>query len=154
MSTRSIAIEQPADSESLRTVLAKANEEKTGDELAGIAAESDRERVAAKRALAGTTLETVRENPVVPYEDDEVTRAIQEAVREPVYERIKDWTVSDLREFLVDSETKDREIRAIRSGLTSEMIAAVTKLMSNLDLALATSKMTVTARCNTTVGHT
>lgn len=153
MATRAESAKQPDDSESLREILAKANEIKTGDELAGIAAESDRERVAAKRALAGTTLETVRENPVVPYEDDEVTRAIQDAVREPVYERIAEWTVSDLREFLVDPTTGDREIRAIRSGLTSEMIAAVTKLMSNLDLALATSKMTVIARCNTTVGR-
>ena len=70
MATRAESAKQPDDSESLREILAKANEIKTGDELAGIAAESDRERVAAKRALAGTTLETVRENPVVPYEDD------------------------------------------------------------------------------------
>ena len=138
--------------DSVREVLAKANEEKTGDELAGIAADTEAERVAAKRTLAGTRLETLRENPVVPYDDDEVTRVIQDAVREPVYERICDWTVADLREFLVDSGTTDREIRAIRPGLTSEMIAAVTKLMTNLDLVLATSKMEVTARCNNTVG--
>ncbi|WP_336343122.1 ethanolamine ammonia-lyase subunit EutB [Halalkalicoccus ordinarius] len=137
--------------DSLRAVLAKANERKTGDELAGIAADSDAERVAAKRALAGTTLETLRENPVVPYEEDEVTRVIQDAVREPVYERIKEWTVSDLREFLLSAT--DREIRAIRAGLTSEMIAAVTKLMSAMDLVLATSRMTVTARCNAMVGE-
>ncbi len=138
--------------DSIPEVLAKANEEKTGDQLAGVAADSEAERVAAKRTLAATRLETLRRNPVVPYDDDEVTRVIQDAVREPVYDRIRDWTVSDLREFLVDSATTDREIGAIRPGLTSEMIAAVTKLMTNMDLVLATSKMTVTARCNNTVG--
>ncbi|XVH31630.1 ethanolamine ammonia-lyase subunit EutB [Haloferacaceae archaeon DSL9] len=139
--------------DSLAEVLAKANERKTGDELAGIAADSDAERVAAKDALSRTALETLRKNPVVPYDRDEVTRVIQDAVREPIYERIKDWTVSDLREFLVDSQTTDRDIEAVRPGLTSEMIAAVAKLMSNMDLVLAASKMTVTARCNTTIGE-
>lgn len=139
--------------DSLRTLLATANERKTGDELAGIAADSDAERVAAKKALSRVTLRELRENPVVPYEDDEVTRVIQDAVREPVYERIAGWTVAELREFLVDSSTTDREIQAIREGLTSEMIAAVTKLMSNMDLALVSSRMTITARCNTTIGE-
>ncbi len=139
--------------DSVVEVLAKANEPKTGDELAGIAADSDAERVAAKRALAGMRLEALRENPVVPADEDEVTQVIQNAVREPVYDEISDWTVADLREFLVDSETSEREIAAIRPGLTSEMIAAVTKLMSNMDLVLVTSKMEVTARCNTTVGE-
>lgn len=139
--------------ESIREVLAKANEEKTGDELAGIAADSAAERVAAKDALSRLTLETLRETPVVPYEDDEVTRVIQDAVDESVYRDIKDWTVADLREFLVDEGTRDPEIRAIRPGLTSEMIAAVAKVMSNMDLIQAASKMTVTARCNTTVGQ-
>ncbi|WP_372911549.1 ethanolamine ammonia-lyase subunit EutB [Salinigranum sp.] len=138
--------------DSVRSLLAKANEPKTGDELANLGAESAAERVAAKRALSRTTLETLRENPVVPYEQDEVTRVIQDAVREPIYERIRDWTVADLREFLVDSSTTDREIRAIRPGLTSEMIAAVTKVMSNMDLVLVTSKVEVTARCNNTIG--
>lgn len=138
---------------SFRTLLAKANEEKSGDELAGMAARSDAERVAAKDALSRVTLRQLRENPVVPAQDDEVTRVIQEAVNESAYERIADWTVSDLREFLVDSTTTDGDIRELRPGLTSEMIAAVAKLMSNMDLVLVTSKMTVTARCNTTIGE-
>ena len=138
--------------DSLREVLAKANEPKTGDELAGIAADSDAERVAAKRALAGTTIETLRENPVVPRGEDEVTRVIQESVREPVYDGIREWTVSDLREFLLSESTTEREIAGIRPGLTSEVVAAVAKLMSNMDLVLATSKMSVPATCNTTVG--
>lgn len=141
------------DFESLRTLLAKANEAKSGDELAGIAARSDAERVAAKDALSRVTLRELRENPVVPARDDEVTRVIQDAVDESVYDRIAEWTVSDLREFLVDSATTDDEIGEIRSGLTSEIVAAVTKLMSNMDLVLVTSKMTVTAHCNTTIGE-
>ncbi|SNR50034.1 ethanolamine ammonia-lyase subunit EutB [Halorubrum vacuolatum] len=152
MSTPITDAEPPHRFDSIREVLAKASEEKTGDQLAGVAADSEAERVAAKRALSATTLETLREHPVVPYEDDEVTRVIQDAVREPVYDRIGDWTVADLREFLVDERTTERDIRAIRPGLTSEMIAAVTKIMSNMDLVLATSKMEVTARCNGTVG--
>ncbi|ELY64166.1 ethanolamine ammonia-lyase subunit EutB [Natronococcus jeotgali] len=139
--------------DSVVEVLAKANEPKTGDELAGVAADSDAERVAAKRALAGMRLETLRENPAVPADEDEVTRVIQEAVREPIYDEIREWTVADLREYLVATDTGEREIAAIRPGLTSEMIAAVTKLMSNLDLALVTSRMEVPARCNTTVGE-
>ncbi len=138
--------------ESIREVLAKANEEKTGDELAGVAADSAAERVAAKDVLSRTTLATLRENPVVPYEDDEVTRVIQESVDEAVYEKLRGWTVADLREFLVDGQTTEADIDQIRPGLTSEMIAAVAKIMSNLDLIQATSKMTVTACCNNTIG--
>jgi len=141
------------DFESLRTLLAKANEEKSGDKLADIAARSDAERVAAKDALSRVALRELRENPVVPAQDDEVTRVIQDAVNESAYESIAEWTVSNLREYLVDSTTTDEDIREIRSGLTSEMIAAVTKVMSNMDLVLVTSKMTVTAHCNTTIGE-
>ncbi|MFC6768213.1 ethanolamine ammonia-lyase subunit EutB [Natrinema soli] len=138
--------------ESIREVLAKANEEKTGDELAGIAADSAAERVAAKDVLSQLSLATLREKPVIPYEDDEVTRVIQDAVDEAVYKEIRDWTVADLRESLVDERTNEEDIDRIRPGLTSEMIAAVTKLMSNMDLIQATAKMTITARCNNTIG--
>ncbi|KTG15860.1 ethanolamine ammonia-lyase subunit EutB [Haloferax profundi] len=138
--------------ESVREVLAKANEEKTGDELAGIAAESAAERIAAKAVLSEITLETLRENPVVPYESDEVTRVIQDNVDEENYQQIKDWTVSDLREFLVDEQTKESDIQRVREGLTSEMVAAVAKIMSNMDLVQASSKMVITARCNNTIG--
>ncbi|RLM59774.1 ethanolamine ammonia-lyase subunit EutB [Halobellus sp. Atlit-31R] len=138
--------------ESIQSVLAKANEEKTGDELAGISAESDAERIAAKDRLSQMTLETLYENPAVPYERDEVTRVIRDAVCQETYERLRHWTVAELREFLVDTQTTDEDIRAIRDGLTSEMVAAVTKIMSNMDLILVASKMTVTARCNNTIG--
>ena len=136
----------------LKDVLAKANEEKTGDRLAGLAAETAQERVAAKVVLSGVTLEDLRENPAVPYEEDEVTRIIQDDLNEPQYQRIKGWTVSELREWILDENTTGADIRKLSRGLTSEMVAAVCKLMGNLDLIYAANKITVTAHCNTTIG--
>ncbi len=136
----------------IKEVLAKANEEKSGDRLAGLAAQSAQERVAAKVVLSAVTLAELRENPAVPYEEDEVTRIIQDDVNEKVYASIRSWTVSELREWILSEQTKDADIRRIRSGLTSEMVAAVAKLMSNLDLIYAANKMHVTAHCNTTIG--
>ena len=137
---------------SIKEVLAKANEEKTGDQLAGLAAESAQERVAAKVVLSALTLADLREYPAVPYESDEVTRIIQDDVNETVYEKIRGWTVSDLREWILDETTTGSDIRKLSRGLTAEMIAAVCKLMGNLDLIYAASKITVTAHCNTTIG--
>ena len=137
---------------SLKEVLAKANEEKTGDKLAGLAAETAQERVAAKVVLSAVTLQDLRENPAVPYEQDEVTRIIQDDLNTYQYEKIKGWTVSELREWILSEETTGAEIRKVSRGLTAEMIAAVCKLMSNLDLIYAAAKMPVTAHCNTTIG--
>lgn len=137
---------------SVKEVLAKANEVKSGDTLAGIAAQSAQERVAAKAVLAELTLHDLRENPVVPYEEDEVTRIIQDDLSAPIYEGIKGWTVSQLREWLLSETTTEADIRRISRGLTSEMVAAVCKLMSNLDLIYASAKLRVTAHCNTTIG--
>ena len=109
----------------LKEVLAKANEEKTGDKLAGLAAETAQERVAAKVVLSAVTLGDLRENPAVPYEEDEVTRIIQDDVNEKVYAKIRNWTVSDLREWILDEKTTGGDIRRISRGLTSEMVAAV-----------------------------
>ena len=136
----------------IKHVLAKANEEKTGDKLAGLAAETARERGAAKVVLSALTLADLRENPAVPYEKDEVTRIIQDDVNEAVYRKIRGWTVSDLREWILSESTSGYDIRKLSRGLTSEMVAAVAKLMSNLDLIYAANKITVTAHCNTTIG--
>ncbi len=136
----------------LKQVLAKANEEKTGDQLAGLAAESARERVAAKVVLAAVTLEDLRENPAVPYEQDEVTRIIQDDVNEVQYQKIRGWTVAELREWILAETTTGADIRRLSRGLTAEMIAAVAKLMSNLDLIYAAQKISITAHCNTTIG--
>ena len=136
----------------IKDVLAKANEEKTGDKLAGLAAQSSRERVAAKVVLSELTLGDLREHPAVPYEEDEVTRIIQDDVNEKIYASIRNWTVSELREWLLSEKTTNRDICRLRRGLTAEMIAAVCKLMGNLDLIYAAQKMPVTAHCNTTIG--
>lgn len=136
----------------LYDVMAKANEKKSGDELAGIAATSTKERVAAKEVLSNIKLKEFKENPAVPYDEDEVTRIIIDDLNLSIYEEIKDWTVGELREWLLSTSTGNREIQWIRRGLTSEMIAAVTKLMSNLDLIHVASKIEVTKHCNTTIG--
>ena len=136
----------------LKEVLAKANEEKSGDRLAGIAAEDDAERVAAKIVLSDITLGDIRENPVVPYEEDEVTRIIQDDLNETIYRSIRNWTVAELREWILAETTSTEMIRRVSRGLSSEMIAAVAKLMSNLDLIYGAKKIPVTAHCNTTIG--
>ncbi|MEG0596615.1 MAG: ethanolamine ammonia-lyase subunit EutB [Oscillospiraceae bacterium] len=136
----------------VKTALAKANEEKSGDRLAGIAAETAEERVAAKVVVANLLLSDLREHPVVPYEEDEVTRIIQDDVNEKIYGAIRNWTVSDLREWLLCEDHGGAEIRRLSRGLTSEMVAAVAKIMSNLDLIYAAKKIRVTATCNTTIG--
>ena len=136
----------------LKEVLAKANEEKTGDQLAGLAAETAQERVAAKVVLSAVTLQQLRENPVVPYEQDEVTRIIQDDLNEAQYRKLQNWTVAELREWILSEETTGADIRKLSRGLTAEMVAAVCKLMSNLDLITAAAKIPVTAHCNTTIG--
>ena len=97
----------------IKEVLAKANEEKTGDKLAGLAAESAQERIAAKVVLSALTLGDLRENPAVPYEEDEVTRIIQDDVNEAVYGKIRGWTVAEFREWLLSETTTGAEIRKI-----------------------------------------
>ncbi|URZ04015.1 ethanolamine ammonia-lyase subunit EutB [Clostridium felsineum] len=134
----------------IKDVLAKANEKKSGDEMAGVAASGAAERVAAKTVLADITLEELRNNPVVPYEKDEITRVIQDSVDEEQYKKIKSLTVGEFREVLLEND--DKWIKKIRDGLTSEMIAAVTKLMSNMDLVYAAQKICNIAECNTIIG--
>jgi ethanolamine ammonia-lyase large subunit len=136
----------------LRLLMGKANEEKSGDRLAGVAADSAAERAAAKFVLAELPLRVLRENPAAPYEQDEVTRVIQDAVNETSYNEIKDWTVGEFREWLLADTTTGEMIRRLSGGLTAEMIAAVTKLMSNLDLMYGASKIRVSAHCHNTIG--
>ncbi len=136
----------------IKEVLAKANEEKSGDQLAGVAAESNAERVAAKHVLSELTLGELRENPVVPYEEDEVTRIIDDNLNRPIFNEIKNLSVAQFREKLLSNDTSGQDIARMSRGLTSEMVAAVTKLMTNLDLIAAAKKITVTAKCNTTIG--
>jgi len=138
---------------SIKELLAKANEEKSGDRQAGIAAASVAERMAAKHVLAEVPLEVLRQNPAAPYDEDEVTRVIDDAVNETIYGEIKGWPVGEFREWLLADTTTGAMIRRISGGLTAEMVAAVTKLMSNLDLMLAASKIRVIAHCANTIGQ-
>lgn len=138
---------------SVKEVLAKANEEKSGDILAGVAATSDLERVAAKQVLSNLLVRHLRENPVVPYEDDEVTRINQDSIDPAVYNSIANWTMAELREYILSYECTEDDLHRLSKGLTSEVIAGVCKLMSNLDLIYAANKIRVTATCNTTIGR-
>ncbi|BDR67912.1 ethanolamine transporter [Clostridium tetani] len=137
----------------VKEVLAKANEEKSGDKLAGVAANSAQERIAAKVVLSNLTVADLRNNPVVPYETDEITRIIQDSVNEKIYGEVKNWTISELREWILNENTTGAQIKRISRGLTSEVIAGVAKLMSNLDLIYGANKIKITAHCNTTIGE-
>ena len=137
---------------SICEVMARANEEKSGDRLAGIAAETAEERVAAKVVLANLTLNDLRNAPAVPYEEDEVTRIIQDDVNETIFREFRNMTVAEFREWLLDGNTTSEMVRRASRGITSEIVAGVCKLMSNLDLIYAAKKIQVTAHCNTTIG--
>jgi len=136
----------------VKDVLARANEEKSGDRLAGVAAESAAQRVAAKLVLSELCLEDLYEHPVVPYDEDAVTRLIHDDLNRPVYESVKSWTVARLREHVLDDRVTGDDLRRLSRGLTSEMIAACAKLMTNLDLVLGARKLRVVVHANNTLG--
>ncbi|WP_434778416.1 ethanolamine ammonia-lyase subunit EutB [Neisseria sp. Ec49-e6-T10] len=136
----------------VKDVLAKASDGRSGDVLAGVAASSAQERVAAKYVLSEFLLSDLRMNPVVPYEEDCVTRIIQDSVNETAYEHIRNWTVSELREFILSDERTNDDIEFVRKGLTSEMVAAVAKICSNSDLIYGAKRMPVSKKANTTIG--
>lgn len=136
----------------VKDVLAKANEHRSGDALAGVAAANARERVAAKQVLSELLLSDLRENPVVPYEDDCVTRLIQDDLNEAVYQRIRNWSVGELRETLLCDAMTEMQFDTLKKGLTSEMVAAVAKICSNADLIYCAKRMPVVKRANSTLG--
>lgn len=138
---------------SLKDVLAKANEEKSGDRLAGIAAESVQERIAAKSVLSEVTLADIRNYPLLSPDEDEVSRIIDGLINRSIYQSVKNWTVAELREYILSDETTGEELMRISRGLNSEMIAAATKLMSNLDLIHAANKIEVLTKNNSTIGY-
>ena len=137
---------------SLKEVLAKAGEEKSGDRLAGISAGSERERVAAKSVLAEVTLGQLKDEPVVAYEDDEVTRITIDGLDSIALQTIKNWTVAELREFVLDAKTSLADVQKIQFGLSGEMAAACAKIMSNMDLVQGARKCRVVSRAKTTLG--
>src|ERR1700686_65833 len=141
------------DFSDLRELFAKANEEKSGDQLAGIAARSERERVAAKRKLADLTLGEIVRRPLIDPSEDDVTRLILDTFDDEAFRPIGSMTVGEFREFLLDDGTTDVQIQQLQSAIIPEIAAAVTKLMSNKDLVLAAARIRNVTRCRNTMGE-
>src|SRR5437870_296698 len=137
----------------LREVFAKANEEKSGDRLAGLAAETERERVAAKLVLADVRLSDIVDHPLIDPDQDDVTRLILDSLDRESFRPIRAMTVGEFREYLLEDTTGEEELRRLQRGLTPEIAAAVTKLMSNKDLVLAAGKIRNVSSCRNTMGQ-
>jgi ethanolamine ammonia-lyase large subunit len=136
----------------LGSLLAKASPPRSGDELAGVAAQSMEERVAARMCLADVPLTRFLAEPLVPYEDDEVTRLIIDGAKPEAFAPISSFTVGELRNWLLSYEVDGAALGAVAPGLTPEMAAAVSKLMRNQDLILVARKCRVVTRFRNTIG--
>src|SRR5712692_4921921 len=141
------------DFSDLRELFGKANEEKSGDQLAGIAARSERERVAAKRKLADLTLDEIVRRPLIDPSEDDVSRLILDTFDQEAFRSIASVTVGEFREFLLDDGTTDSQLQPLQQAIIPEVAAAVTKLMSNKDLVLAAAKIRNITRCRNTMGE-
>jgi ethanolamine ammonia-lyase large subunit len=136
----------------LKTLMAKASPLRSGDELAGIAAETGEERVAAQFALADLPLATFLDDQVVPYEADEVTRLIIDTHDRAAFTPVKHLTVGGLRDWLLSDEATPPVLAALAPGLTPEMVASVSKVSRLQDLMLMAAKCSVVTRFRNTVG--
>ena len=136
----------------LREVLAKATPARSGDELSGVAATSQRERVAAQIALADIGLQTFLDEPVVDYDLDEVTRLIIDTHDAAAFAPIAHLSVGEFRDFLLAEDTDTGGLSALAPGLTPEMVAAVSKIMRNQDLVAVASKTSVVTAFRDTIG--
>jgi ethanolamine ammonia-lyase large subunit len=137
----------------LRDLLAKANEEKSGDQLAGLAARSERERVAAKRRLADLSLSDIARQPVIDPSEDEVSRLLLETQDRERFRRIESMTVGEFREFLLDDATAEEQLKDLQWAILPEIAAAAAKIMSNKDLVLAAAKIRNVTHCRNTMGE-
>lgn len=138
---------------SLADLLAKASPARAGDRLAGLAAGTAEENVAAKLALADVPLKTILAEPVIPYETDDVTRLILDTHNERAFGPIAGLTVGEFREYLLKHETTTRDLVHLAPAITPEMAAAVSKLMRNQDLILAARKCRVVTAFRNTIGR-
>ncbi|HWT55275.1 MAG TPA: ethanolamine ammonia-lyase subunit EutB [Rhodocyclaceae bacterium] len=136
----------------LKTLLAKASPARSGDMLAGVAATTEEERMAARMCLAEVSLTQFLNEVIVPYESDDVTRLIMDRHDRKAFAPIAGLTVGELRDWLLADGTDTPTLTALAPGLTPEMAAAVSKLMRNQDLILVASKCSVITRFRTTVG--
>lgn len=136
----------------LRTLMARASPARSGDELAGVAARSSEERVAAQMALAAVPLRHFLSESVVPYEADEITRLIVDGHDGQAFAAIAHLTVGDWRDWLLSDDVDAAALAALAAGLTPEMVAAVSKLMRQQDLILVARKCRVATRFRDTIG--
>jgi ethanolamine ammonia-lyase large subunit len=138
--------------ENLKVLLAKASPPRSGDELAGVAAESMEERIAARMCLAEVPLTAFLDQPLVPYENDEVTRLILDTHDREAFAAVSGYSVGGFRNWLLSYDADETALERLRPGLTPEMAAAVSKLMRNQDLILVARKCRVVARFRNTIG--
>jgi ethanolamine ammonia-lyase large subunit len=136
----------------LKTLLAHASPARSGDELAGIAADSAEARVRAQMELADTPLKRFLEEPVIPYESDEVTRLIFDSHDASAFVPVAHLTVGEFREWLLDEHTTGETLTAIAPGLIPEMVAAVSKIMRVQDLVTVAAKCQVVTKFRDTLG--
>jgi ethanolamine ammonia-lyase large subunit len=136
----------------LRDLLAKATPPRSGDSLAGIAAESAEQRIAARMALADVPLRQFLQEAVIPYEDDEVTRLIVDTHDRSAFAPVASLTVGAFRDWLLSDAANSETLRKLSRGITPEMAAAVSKLMRNQDLILVAKKCQVTSAFRNTIG--
>jgi ethanolamine ammonia-lyase large subunit len=136
----------------LKDLLAKASPARSGDDLAGVAAESEIVRAAARYALADLPLKHFLQEAVIPYEEDDVTQLIMDTHDPEAFAPVAHLTVGQLREWLLQETQTAESLAAVSRGLTPEMVAAVSKLMRNQDLILATSRCNVVTRFRSTIG--
>ncbi|WP_265448533.1 ethanolamine ammonia-lyase subunit EutB, partial [Aeromonas salmonicida] len=136
----------------LRTLMAKATPARSGDYLAGVAAHSAEERMAARMALADLPLKTFLNEALIPYEQDEVTRLIMDNHDHAAFAPISHLTVGDFRNWLLSETANSQTLARIAPGITPEMAAAVSKLMRNQDLILAAKKCRVVTAFRNTIG--
>jgi ethanolamine ammonia-lyase large subunit len=137
----------------LRDLLAKANEEKSGDQLAGIAARSEQERVAAKRKLADLSLGEIVSQPLIDPSEDEVSRLILESYDRDGFEQIQGMSIGEFREFILDDATTEENLKQLQWAIVPEIAAALAKIMSNKDLILAAARIRNITRCRNTMGE-
>src|SRR5580700_5308541 len=114
----------------LRELFAKANEEKSGDQLAGIAARSERERVAAKGKLADLTLDEIVRRPLIDPDDDDVTRLTLDLFDQEAFRSVASMTVGEFRELILDDGTTETQLHSLQNAIIPEIAGAVAKLMS------------------------
>ncbi|MCS3527130.1 ethanolamine ammonia-lyase subunit EutB [Acinetobacter johnsonii] len=136
----------------LKILMAKATPLRSGDQLAGVAAENATERVAAQMALADVPLKQFLTEALISYEQDEITRLIIDEHRSDLFAPISHFTVGDFRNWLLSEDATTQKLQQLELGLTPEMVAAVSKIMRNQDLILVASKCEVITQFRNTIG--